>query len=233
MKSVITGLIALIIIGTGAYPQEMTDAQDTLMKFASFADDKHLEIDVWTITKKEKFPRNKGEVILEDLQKRMADPHISKGTHAVKYVFKDGQKNSNIVETYSIIFPKSMKSDVELVYTIEGQGRQFLTASRIENEMKEKSRLFSKSATIFTCLKASKDDIINDVLVYQEFKQAFNVAMIDVVDENGWTSRSGFTKQWDQSIPYSEQSMNVQFATRTLGGQTNITIGTPIITAEY
>lgn len=88
-----------------------------------------------------------------------------------------------------------------MVYAIGGQGTPFRTSAIIIFTEGSKSRLFSKTATIFSCLKANYNGIINDVLVYQEFKEAFNVTTIDEVDEEGWTSRSGHTTEWGQSIP--------------------------------
>lgn len=235
MKSVFAGIIALFIIGTGAYPQEMTGAQATLMQFTSFAADKQLEVNGWTITMKEKITRNEADTIKQQLQEYFDNPVIINETtmNAKKYTISDSQKNEDIAETYSMIFPENKQSDVEMVYTVEGQGNPSLKKLK-QNEIKEETRrFFSKNVTIFTCIKVTYDGIINDVLVYEEFKKAFDVITIDVIDENGWTSRTGYTKEWDQSIPTKDRLMNSQFATRTLGGKTNITIGTPIITAEY
>ena len=235
MKSVFAGIIALLIIGTGAYPQEMTGAHATLMQFASFAADKQLEVNDWTITMKEKITRNEAESIKQKLQKYFEEPVvINESTmNAEKYTISDSQKNEDIVETYSMIFPENKQSNVEMVYTVEGEGKPSLRNLK-QNEIKEETRrFFSKNVTIFTCVKATYDGIIDDVLVYEKFEAAFNVITIDVIDENGWTSRTGYTKEWDQSIPTKGRLMNSQFATRTLGGKTNITIGTPIITAEY
>ncbi|SFK15628.1 TATA-box binding [Halobacillus dabanensis] len=235
MKSVFAGIIALLIIGTGAYPQEMTGAQATLMQFASFAADKQLEVNGWTITMKEKITRNEADRMKQKLQKYFNDPVIINETtmNAEKYTISDSQKNKDIAETYSMIFPENKLSDVEMVYTVEGQGKPSLNKLNQKELNEETRRFFSKNVTIFTCIKTTYNGIIDDVLVYEKFEKAFDVVTIDVIDENGWTSRTGYTKEWDQSIPTKDRLMNSQFATRTLGGKTNITIGTPIITAEY
>ncbi|ELK49057.1 hypothetical protein M662_17245 [Bacillus sp. SB49] len=236
MKSVLTGIIALLIIGTGAYPQEMIEGHEELMDIASFAEDKQLEVNEWTITIKEtidasSFEKMQKEILSLTDHREMKRENLK---NAVKYSVKNRHKHSDIVESYILIVPKKMKSSVEMVYAIGGQGTPSLEQAQSSSLLKEvKSRLFSKTATIFSCLKANYNGIINDVLVYQEFKEAFNVTTIDEVDEEGWTSRSGHTTEWGQSIPTGDQPMNVQFASRTLGGETNITIGTPIITAEY
>ncbi|CDQ18841.1 TATA-box binding [Halobacillus karajensis] len=235
MKSVLAGIIALFIIGTGAYPQEMTGSHEALMEFASFAADKQLEVNSWSVTMKEKVSTNEADKIKEELATFWNNAVISqeRTANAVKYTVKNSHKNKQIVETYSMIFPHNNKSNVEMVYSTEGQGTPSLTKLNQTTVEEVSRRFFSKNVTKFTCLKAKFSGIIDDVLVYEKFKQAFNVATIDEIDENGWTSRTGYTQKWDQAIRAGDQMMNTQFATRTLGGETNITIGTPIITAEY
>ncbi|WP_226581397.1 YwmB family TATA-box binding protein [Halobacillus litoralis] len=235
VKSIFAGIIALLILSAGAYPQEMTGDVEPLMKFASFAVDKQLTVNEWTITMKQKISWSEAEEKKRRILSSFVNPVIEtdQSMQADKYIVTDRQKNEEIVETYTMVSPKNSKSKIEMVYTIKGQGTPPL-AKELSLQLNDvKSRLFGESVTIFTCLKASKNGMIDDVLVYKKFKEAYNVATIDEVDEKGWTSRSGITKEWGQSIPLGEQLMNVQFSTRTLGGETTITIGTPIITAEY
>ncbi|MCA1020929.1 YwmB family TATA-box binding protein [Halobacillus litoralis] len=234
-KNIFAGVLAAAIVGTGAYPQEMTQAEEPLMMFASFAADKQLNVEEWTMTMKRKVsPEQTGEM-MEQILDQGQHPEVSREetAQAEKWIVTNRHKKEKIVETYSVISPRNMKNKVELVYTIQGEGTSSLTQDLFHRVEDVKSRYFSKTATIFSCLKAVSNGIIDDVLVYQKFKETFDVATIDEIDENGWTSRSGRSEKWDQSIPSGKQSMNVQFATRTLGGETNITIGTPIITAEY
>ncbi len=235
MKSVLAGIIALFIIGTGAYPQEMTEAQETLMEFSSFAADKQLEVSGWTITMKEKVSRKKADQLKKDLLNFWSDPVVTEEItmNAVKYTVKNSHKNEQIIERFSMIVPINAWSDVEVVYTTEGQGTPSLTNINQTSMNEISRRFFSKNVTNFSCIKTKFSGIIDDVLVYEKFKQAFDITTIDEIDENGWTSRTGYTKKWDQAIDAGDRMMNVQFATRTLGGETNITIGTPIITAEY
>ena len=147
--------------------------------------------------------------------------------------WKKSNEEQTLVESFTLIEPIDGKISAEMVYSISGQGTATLDQTLKKRKDIVKSRLFSKNVTIFSCLKAHSSDIIDDVLVYQNFKNVFNIVTIDEVTENGWTSRSGHSSQWGQSLPVLNEEMNVQFASRTLGGKTNITIGTPIITAEY
>lgn len=236
MKIMFAGIIALLIIGTGAYPQEMTEIQEVIMEFSSFAADKQLDVNEWTITMKEKTTPEEAERIKADMTMLFEQPIIQKEimTNATKYTITDSQKNKNFVETYILIYPTNKKSSTEMVYTVQGQGKPSLSKHDTKIVNKVKSRFFSKNVTIFSCLKATYSGIMNDVLVYEKFEQAFNITTINEIDdENGWTSRSGYTNQWGHTLPVGDQTVNVQFATRTLGGETTITIGTPIITAEY
>ncbi|MBN8235011.1 YwmB family TATA-box binding protein [Halobacillus kuroshimensis] len=234
-KNILAGVLAAAIVGTGAYPQEMTQEQEPLMMFASFAEDKQLNVEEWTMMMKRKVPAEQSGEIMERILEQGQHQEVSheETAQAEKWIVTNRHKNKKIVETYSMISPRNMKNKAELVYSIQGEGTSSLTQDLFLSVEDVKSRYFSKSATIFSCLKAVSNGIIDDVLVYKKFKDTLDVATIDEIDENGWTSRSGWTDKWAQSIPSGKQSMNVQFATRTLGGETNITIGTPIITAEY
>ncbi len=238
MKSVLIGLLSLFIVGTGVDPQK-TAGEETwsnqLDEFVSFAEGEHLEINSWTITMKEALPTHDLKSVQRELRAYLPEGSIKKESNrnANKWTI-DGQKTEKLVEQFIVILPKNAKESPELVYVLSGAGTSTLTKSKIDNYVQDvKSRFFSKNVGIFSCLKAKSSGIIDDVLVYQKFQQLFNIATIEEVIEPSWTSRSGYTETWGNAIPLAEKKMNVQFATRTLGGKTNITIGTPIITAEY
>lgn len=234
MKTCIALVVALLIVGTGAYPQERTAATEPLVDFAAFAEDEQLEINEWSMTIKEQLNDHSVEeliTIMNDFYKM--EPIKEQNVHATNLIWKNSHKGRNFVESFNLIVPNDSDIRTEVVYSLKGEGTSFIEQEAMESLQQIKSRFFSKNVTIFSCLKAEYSGIMNDVLVYKKFKQRFAVTTIEEVNENGWISRSGSTNKWSQSIPLLNEEMNVQFASRTLGGRTNITIGTPIITAEY
>ncbi|RWZ58991.1 hypothetical protein EQV77_08545 [Halobacillus fulvus] len=235
MKSIIGIVLAVVIAGAGAYPQERLDKEYAIMDFAAFAEGEQLEVQEWNVTFKETIDMKDIEQVEKNVKQTFPTmkKNVEESRETKKIVWKDTHKKEEPVEYFYLIVPKSGINQVEMVYVLEGRGTSSLTQKHIQKSFEKKSRLFSKNVTIFSCLKADADGIMNDVLVYQKFKHKFNIETLDEVIDHNWTSRSGYSNEWGQSLPLTDEVMNVQFGTRTLGGKTNITIGTPVITAEY
>ncbi|MFZ0370232.1 MAG: YwmB family TATA-box binding protein [Halobacillus sp.] len=234
MKSLLAGITVLIMVCTGAYSQELT-AKTPIENFAAFAENEQLDVKEWSITLKETISRSDSLLLEKKISEsyRTAEVSYEDQENANKIILKDGLINKEFDESYSIILPKNKDEKAELVYYIAGKGTISLTPEVKDRIRETEKRYFSKNVLIFSCLKAESSGIIDDVLVYKKFKQTFDIKPLDQVAEKDWTSSSGYTEKWGQAIPTAGGKMNVQFATRTLGGRTNITIGTPIITAEY
>ncbi|MCA0971014.1 YwmB family TATA-box binding protein [Halobacillus litoralis] len=231
MKTLLAVVGALVIFGTGVYPQERAD-QSQLEQFAAFAEDEQLEVTSWTVTMKESIQQTKSEEwVTKASSFYKSEPILEKMANADKLTWQN--KSGQVTETLSLIIPVDSNNSVERVYALNGKGTASLSQKVEERKNLAKSRLFSKNVTIFSCLKSEKNGIIDDVLMYEKFRDVFNVETINEVTDNGWTSWSGHSKKWGQSLPILNDEMNVQFASRILGGRTNVTIGTPIITAEY
>ncbi|WP_171051754.1 YwmB family TATA-box binding protein [Alteribacter natronophilus] len=70
-----------------------------------------------------------------------------------------------------------------------------------------------------------------------EIADTFSAKIIEHLTEPSFVSLSANTPLWDNGIETGGETMNLQIALRAtqdgLGGKTTVTIGTPIITAEY
>ncbi|UOR11265.1 YwmB family TATA-box binding protein [Halobacillus amylolyticus] len=238
MKILWTCLLSLTILA-GVHPQETAKGHidlSPLLELAAFVEDEQLDISEYKIVLKESIKTANVEEmkqqisgVFPNVKMREEDSNLAR-----KYIFTNGQKNSSFNETFTVIVPKDKTVSSNVVYSLTAGGTERLTPDKIKQQINEiKSRIFSKNVTLYTCLKAEAGGIIDDVLIYQKFKKALNITTIEAATEESWTSRSGYTPRWSQAIPLPNGAMNVQFATRTLGGRTTITIGTPIITAEY
>ncbi|UOQ45361.1 YwmB family TATA-box binding protein [Halobacillus salinarum] len=238
MKSIILSVLSLLIVGAGVDPQETAGKDPSglpLDEFVSFAEGEHLKITSWSVTMKENVSKERAAHLQQQLRADLPQGTLTEqnGLKARKWIL-NRHKSGNFDESFVLILPRNSNDLPEMVYTLSSEGTASLTAINLDKYVNlMKRRYFTKNVTIFSCLKANASDMINDVLVYQKFKNAFNIATIEEVIENSWTSRSGYTEQWGNALPLAKDQMNVQFATRTLGGKTNITIGTPIISAEY
>ncbi|SDZ46063.1 TATA-box binding [Evansella caseinilytica] len=71
----------------------------------------------------------------------------------------------------------------------------------------------------------------------QSILNAFSAQAVEGLEEDFFVSQSALTPLWDRIIDTNGKKMNLQIALREinngLGGQTTVTIGTPIITTEY
>ncbi|MFD2922949.1 YwmB family TATA-box binding protein [Halobacillus naozhouensis] len=238
MKILWTGLLTLTLL-TGVHPQETVGKQSDitpLLELAAFAEDEQLDVTEYKVVLKESINTDKVEQAIQQIKAYVSNNQmIEEETNlARKIIFTNGQKNSDFIERFTVIIPRDETISSEVVYSLTTGGTQTLTTQETMQQISQiKKRFFSKNVTLYTCLKAEDGGIIDDVLIYQKFKKAFNITTIEAATEQSWTSRSGYTSRWSQAIPLPNGAMNVQFATRTLGGRTIVTIGTPIITAEY
>ncbi|WP_079528261.1 YwmB family TATA-box binding protein [Halobacillus hunanensis] len=238
MKILWTGLLTLTLL-SGVHPQETAGEQtdiSPLLELAAFAEGEQLHVTEYKVVLKESINIDEAEQVIQQIKAYVSeDQVIEEETNlARKKTFTNGQKSSDFIEHFTVITPRDETISTELVYSLTTGGTQTLTTQEIMQQINQiQKRFFSENVTLYTCLKAEDGGIIDDVLIYQKFKKAFNITTIEAATEQRWTSRSGYTSRWNQAIPLPNGAMNVQFATRTLGGRTIVTIGTPIITAEY
>ncbi|BAB07469.1 YwmB family TATA-box binding protein [Halalkalibacterium halodurans] len=68
-----------------------------------------------------------------------------------------------------------------------------------------------------------------------EMLESFGAKKVEALVEDSFLSISAFHSKWQPSIELGTQDMNLQIALRqkSLGEQTTVTFGTPIITTEY
>ncbi|MCA1032083.1 YwmB family TATA-box binding protein [Bacillus timonensis] len=97
--------------------------------------------------------------------------------------------------------------------------------------------IFQDNPTIFTCIKGEINDKMESVLYSQVelLLEEFEAIPIESLSEETFASVSAYTEKWNNTIPTSKKSMNIQIALRKtgLGGKTTVVVGTPIITSEY
>lgn len=142
------------------------------------------------------------------------------------------------VLTY-ITFPYNDKFQSYLIYEVQGekfsndmnQAISPIILSRLED-------LFFPNTKIFTCATGKGSGKLN--LGLQQMAEGilahFSAKKIEFLKEETFISVSAYTNIWNDFILTNNEKMNLQVAIRTnqqLGGQTTITIGTPIITTEY
>ncbi|MFD1020110.1 YwmB family TATA-box binding protein [Thalassobacillus hwangdonensis] len=240
MKNMLIALIIILIYGTMVETYAMEHETNDTLPMSHIADameKQSLEMDEWKVMLKESFPS--GELKLWKKQAEIALPDgewtNTEDSTSKKFIRQNHHKDNGMSETFSIIVPKDASLSAEAIYTLDGvkwnaDAEKFVSTT-IQTK---KSRIFSENVAIFSCMKTSIDGTIDDVLVYQNLEDLLNIETIEHISENDFTSISGYTELWEESIPLLDRPMNIQFGVREgLGTGTIITIGTPIITAEY
>ncbi|MFC7062241.1 YwmB family TATA-box binding protein [Halobacillus seohaensis] len=239
MKVLAMVLIAAIVIGSGVHPQGTAEGWSEvspLIELAAFAEDEQLTVKQLNITLKESMKLENLKETEEKIKHYLYNTEITKEitSEATKYIYHDGHKNHDFVERFIVIIPTRESSSFDIVYTVTSEGRKSLSAQMMEQKADRiQTRIFRENVTNYSFIKSEESGILNQVLFYQKFKQSFGIDTIEESIEENWTSRSGYTSRWAKAIELPSGAMNVQFATRNLGNQTNITIGTPILTVEY
>ncbi|WP_077623437.1 YwmB family TATA-box binding protein [Sediminibacillus massiliensis] len=154
---------------------------------------------------------------------------------AVKFFWEDAHKTNGINETFIMIVPKDNQEMIDLTYKMDGavwnKPAQSYYSSKLALVIKD---IFTENMTKFSCVTALSSDKISSVYFFEKITEKLNVQTLDEMQEKDFNVLSGYTEQWKEGIPGENLSTNIQLAARTgLGGQTSITIGTPIILTEY
>ncbi|MFC7319341.1 YwmB family TATA-box binding protein [Halobacillus campisalis] len=232
-------LAAIIVIANGVHPQ--TTAQgwseiSPLIELAAFAEDEQLEVTELNITLKESINYEYLQETQQKIKQQFQSDKLTEEetTEATKYIYEKRHKNGDFVEQFMIVVPKLEDISFEVVYTVTSQGTKPLASQfMVLLSDRVKAQIFTTNVTLYSFIKTEINGIIDEVLLYQKFQQTFDITNIEQTTDESWTSRSGYTKRWDGAIELPSGAMNVQFAARNLGSATNVTIGTPILTAEY
>lgn len=145
-----------------------------------------------------------------------------------------------VTETLTyIIYPHKEQLHSYLIYNIQGtknftekQWNYF--SQQIKDRLED---LFIDNSKFFTCATGIGNDKLNFGLLEQAemLVAEFSAQTIEFLKEETFISISAYTNTWNSTVLTKNQDMNLQVAIRAngLGGQTTITIGTPIITTEY
>ncbi|MDN4071616.1 YwmB family TATA-box binding protein [Fictibacillus terranigra] len=137
-----------------------------------------------------------------------------------------------------VAYPQKGKLATYLVYAVEGRSwnkNQFQQFAR--SFQSRVATYFEGKTATFSCVTGVHSDTM-DVGLYKqalELMTTFSAVPVEELKEETFVSISAYTKHWDEKLNTAHKAMNLQIAIRNqgMGGQTAVTIGTPIITSEY
>ncbi|WP_171038252.1 YwmB family TATA-box binding protein [Aquibacillus sediminis] len=227
-------VIALIPALLLSFRPDADASASTLSDLESLVDlveQEDLSIDSWEVMVKEKIDSENLANITEKVTQYMGDEttvHKEDTDVMTKQVYQT-TKQDGITETFTIL---EASHQIEVIYTIKGEN-DYKTED-LANIAHSHLDIFTKNATIFTCISTQVNDTIDNVYVFDTLLSNLQVETLDHIQEEDFQVVSGYSPRFETAIPHSDRAMNVQMAAREgLGGKTTITIGTPILTIEY
>lgn len=137
-----------------------------------------------------------------------------------------------------VAYPQKGKLATYLVYAAKGKGWNKVQVQQFARMYQDRvATYFQGKSSTFSCISG----IHNGTMDFGLYKQAlrlmttFSAVPVEQLKEETFVSISAYTKHWDEKINTAHKAMNLQIAIRNqgMGGQTAVTIGTPIITSEY
>ncbi|GGE28384.1 membrane protein [Pullulanibacillus camelliae] len=146
--------------------------------------------------------------------------------------------NKDYQETISYFaYPHKDGYRTYLIYEVNGKSWNEKKWGAIKGKINDQlSGLFqSKNGKIFTWASGEIDGTM-DVGMNQKAKQFLtdlNATEIEKDKDKTFVSLSAYNKYWKDLIQTNGNKMNLQIGLRKTGGKTTVTLGTPIITAEY
>ncbi|MDN4524822.1 YwmB family TATA-box binding protein [Fictibacillus fluitans] len=137
-----------------------------------------------------------------------------------------------------VAYPQKGKLATYLVYAAKGKGwNENVVLPFIRTYHDRVATYFEGKSSTFSCISGIHNGTMNFGLYKQalEIMTTFSAVPVEQLKEETFVSISAYTKQWDEKINTAHKAMNLQIAIRNqgMGGQTAVTIGTPIITSEY
>ena len=245
-------ILAGLYLGFSGSGQATADNSFQELKSILEVMDKHdIEVTEWTLYTREHLnhwtePSGYFDEFVA-LQEKTAnfdwEPNLTKQRNGqMRAVATLDHRNKGILETLTyIVFPHNEQHHSYLIYEVEGTEKvtekDWQELSPVLNSRLED--LFQTNAKIFTCATGNASDKLKSSL-YEKAEMLvneFSGQKIEQLKEETFISVSAYTNVWNDAITTAnDQNMNLQVAIREkerLGGETTVTIGTPIITTEY
>lgn len=233
---------------------QSSNMEPPLPEFIKTFNANHIELEKWTVYYREplsegyeikdNFASDANSNYLMEIYKELDLPNdqfsweISSSSDKWTAVGTSSQTEFQEKITF-IAYPHNQQNKTYLIYEIERKQWNDGNWNQINKHIqKQVLEIFSNEPKSFACIEGNYSDNIEGVLYDRaaNMLKEFSADPIEALKEETFVSVSAYTDKWKQYIPTQEGKINIQVALRTsseIGGKTTVTIGTPIITAEY
>ncbi|MBS4190110.1 YwmB family TATA-box binding protein [Bacillus sp. FJAT-49705] len=238
----IIGIIGFVIINIGN-KTTVAKGEFDLLALASILQDENILITEWSLHAREKMENVESleqvQNFTENLKQQYSNWEWTSKSYE-KHLETVAFLNSNAQNETIKILTTPTKGQVQtyLIYEVKGKGWHEKVEKNISKQLQSRiSDIFRGNATFFSCLKGEFNDKIDKTLSNEmdHLLTAFNAEEVEALSEENFISTSAYSTKFDKSIATKSKDMNLQIAIRNqgLGGETNLVVGTPIITIEY
>ena len=148
------------------------------------------------------------------------------------------RSNKGYQETISCFaYPYKGRYRTYLIYEVKGKSWNEQKWGEIHSKINEQlSDLFQRKDGETFALVSGKVDGIMSIGMNQKAKRFLTdlkATEIEKDNDKTFVSLSAYNKHWKDLIQTNGNKMNLQIGIRKTGEETTVTLGTPIITAEY
>ncbi|RYM05515.1 hypothetical protein EWH99_05890 [Sporolactobacillus sp. THM7-7] len=233
-----------LFVLTGAQDSE-TDRSNTLDRVALFArtlEERNLTVDGWSVYAREQKNVSGNAAFHQQVNRaKQSFPNYSwrkleKEGHTGWEAYKKKNASGAEVKLTFLVYPEGGRLRTSALYQIQAPSFQKAKWEKIRREIRrDMAKIFHGSEHIFSCVRADDGDKMRFGLLQEgeRFLKDFSAAPIEQIEEKTFVSISAYNEAWNDGVFSDKQKMNVQVALRSNGDRTAVTLGTPIITAEY
>ncbi len=213
--------------------------RDAMQQLGEIFTQAELNIENWEVLIKEKKHPSELHDMLYRLKKEFSFTK-DEDELRVKYVFQDGQVETDFVEYYTVVIPKSTAQDFEIIATLQGKSwSEDLANAYAEWKETKRHKWFTNSAKLYACLTTDIDGIMSSDVFLGMLKNELDLVHISTQVDNVKKSKHkkmiyGYTPLWSHTVKMNDKPVNLQLVEMiNASGQVKYTIGTPILINEY
>ncbi|MFS0783827.1 YwmB family TATA-box binding protein [Bacillus sp. 1P06AnD] len=234
-------LLGLIIGSVGNITTEAMGGKSDLDQIYSILKDKKdAKVEGWSLTARELLvsisDENEFNEQINQMKRTFPDFKWNIMKQSTKLVAVGMKSDSRYTETVTVASAHNRTEESYITYEMQGTvvwpGWEKDVNERVQSRKKV---LFKRNTTIFTCIKGSINDTIDEVLTSRinAWMKDFKANEIESLKEHHFISVTAKSSLFKQT--YVSKQYNLQLAMRSdgLGASTSFVIGTPIITFEY
>lgn len=220
-------------------PEISDDEVYELEDIAKLAMDNYLHTEEWMVTIKEKISQEKIQSYVTELKK----DHLverTKHNNVIKYMINKKDEAPHIKVSYEITIPKDQSFSPELVAIIKGSNLSEDTVAEYKSVLKSvRNHFFTKKSYQFTCLIASKNDMIASDDFSNKLSKNLDLKYIstqsDMINNVSYQETIyGYTTLWNNQLIIENKPLNIQVVIQKhTNEKQKVIIGTPILITEY